>query len=1197
MSKIKSLFSKDKDIYRGIEKVVTFGNASDENLKHEVSEYVVTERIRDNFEKILDALYSGMNDSSNEIGIWVSGFYGSGKSSFAKYLGFALQKDLVIDGQTFQERLANRINSAPIAQTFKTIISKHDPAIILLDCATEQIKGGTLPPILELLIAKVHQLAGYSTDSQLANFERMLEHDGNLEKFKSRVSGDFDKDWDDIKLNDQLRAKGIASNLASEMYPEIWSDARSFKTTKVDDMSSDKQKVEELLATIRKITGKENIIFIIDEVGQYIAARNSLILSLQGTLENLKDIGQGKAWLLATAQQTLTEDNPSARLNSDKLYKLNARFPVKAEIEASDIKEICTQRLLGKSNDANTELKNLYKKHGEKLRHYTKLENCDRTMYVKAILDEKHFVDLYPFLPQHFEVIIALLGRLAKITGGVGLRSAIKVIQDILTENLNSENQAFAEMEIGKLASMYHIYDVLKSDVRKAYSHVVSAVDKVVEFYGETSDQSKVAKSIGLLQLLEDLYLSPKNVAALMLPSVDSDSNDKEISKIIDEIKSMKNNTLQEIDGELRFMTDAIINIENDKSKYIPGPSDKRKIYEDIIKDIFSPVPSARLQNTKTVKSGINLNLEMRVYKLLETNEEIQLETAFVLENDYSSTLNELTRNSTESNNQSRYYLLGKLSKDLEEDIIEAAKCEEISSRRMTDDKEISDYLNGQKQLAQNLRNSIRRAIIQGFEKGELIFRGAASPVKAQGSKLRDAVNSKLKSIAEKVFDKYAQAPLTIPSSDAEKLLKFYDLRSLPNALNHFDIVKSDGSINLKNDAIVSIQEYIDKEEHVEGRKLLEAFDAARYGWSKDTTRFLIALMFIASDIKLRIAGEDIKVKGPKAIEALKNANGFNKIGISRYDKEDRPSMEMLSLSVKRLAELTGESIAPLQDKIAEVVRRHFPAFQTKYSAVKTELENLNLPGVQKAIDVQDGIEEVLKGEGSDAAFRLGKPDSDLYENLVWIKSVQETFEKGVKKVFRKAIDLKTSVDNLPDSGIPKELKDATQSHFETLKEVMESDDFVNKIPDLKDAISSIENLISDYCDTLLNSENKNIGSEIESVKSNTKWNALNAEQQKELANRLDNLIITDKQGIEGIKSILNAAYAVSTTMRGVNEQIIEYAKVTTPPPTPGTTTRKVNLSGLPKQIKKKEDIDTIIDTLTDLKGELKEDETIELNW
>lgn len=1196
MTKIKSLFGKDKDIYRGIEKVVTFGNASEENLKHEVSEYVVTERIKDNFEKILDSLYNGMNDSSNEIGIWVSGFYGSGKSSFAKYLGFALKKDMIIDGQAFHERLSNRINSTPIAQTFKSIIAKHDPAIILLDCATEQIKGGTLPPILELLIAKVYHLAGYSTDSQLANFERMLQNDAKLEKFKTRISSDYGKDWDDIKLNDQLRAKGIASNLAAEMYPEIWQDARAFKTTKVEDMSSDKQKVEELLATIRKITGKENIIFIVDEVGQYIAAKDGLILSLQGTLENLKDIGKGKVWLLATAQQTLTEDNPHAKLNSEKFYRLSARFPVKAEIEASDIKEICTQRLLGKSNEAASELKQLYAQHGERLRHFTKLEQCDRTMYVKATLDEKNFIDLYPFLPQHFEIIIALLGRLAKITGGVGLRSAIKVIQDILTDNLSSEKEAFAEMETGKLASMNHIYDVLKSDIRKAYSHVVAAVDKVINYYGDTSEQAKVAKSIGLLQLLEDLHLSSKNVAALMLPNAGSDSIEKEVLKIIEEIKSMPGNTLQEIDGQLRFMTDAIINIENEKGKYIPQGSDKRKIYEDILKDIFSPVPSARLHNTKTVKSGINLNLDMRVFKLLEPNEEIQLETAFVLENEYASRLNELTKDSTESTNQSKFYLIGKLAKNVEDDVIEIVKCEEISNKRILDDKEINDYLNGQKQAAQVLRNNVRRAILQSFEKGELIFRGASSPVKSYGPKLREAINSKLKSIAEQVFDKYIQAPITIPGSDAEKLLNFKDLRTLPSALNHFDIVKSDGRIDLKFDAIVSIQEFIDKEGQVEGRKLLEVFDTARYGWSKDTTRFLIALMFIASDIKLRISGEDIKVKGPKAIEALRNVNGFNKIGISRYDKQDRPSMEMLSLSVKRLAELTGENIAPLQDKIAEVVRRHFPSFQTKYSAVKTELENLKLPGVQKAIDVQDGLEEVLKGEGSDAAFRLGKIDSDLYDNLIWIKEVHQTFEKGVKNDFNKAIELQKAVSDLPDSGIPKELKDATYNDFETVKSVMESEDFVNKIPDLKDAISNIENSISDYCGKLLNSENNNIKSEIQTVKSSTKWNGLDGAQKQELSSRLDALVIEDKQGIEGIKDIFKATYAVGTTIRAVNEQIEEYFK-TTPKPIPGKKSRAINLSSLPKQITKKEDLDVIIQKLNDLKGELKDDETIELNW
>ncbi len=1197
MTEIKTLFGKEKNIYRAIDKVVTFGNTTNENLKHEISEYVVTERLKDNFEKILDSLYNGMEGGTNEVGIWVSGFYGSGKSSFAKYFGFALKRDLIIDGQSFIDRLGNRINSLPITQTFKTIIEKHDPAIVMLDCATEQIKGGTLPPILELLIAKVYQLAGFSTDGQLANLERMLQKDGNFEKFVTRIKSEYDKDWNDIKINDQLRAKGIASKLAAEMYPEIWLDDRAFKITKVDDMRSDKQKVEELLTTIKQITGKKNIIFIVDEVGQYISAKDSLILSLQGTMENLKDIAKGKAWLLATAQQTLTEDNPNARLNSDKLYKLNARFPVKAEIEASDIKEICTQRLLGKSSDASAQLRSVYKNHGEKLRHFTKLENCERTMYVRDSLDEKLFVDLYPFLPQHFEIILSLLGRLAKITGGVGLRSAIKVIQDVLTDNLPSEAKPLAEEKIGKLACAYHIYDVLRADIRKSYSHVVAAVDKIVAVYGDNSEQTKVAKSIGVLQLLDDFHLSTKNLAVVMHQSVDSDSITKRISEIVEELKKMPGCTLNEIDGQLRFMTEAITNLEIEKGRTRVDSKETRKVYEDIIKDIFSPVPQARLHNTKTVRSGVNLNLDMRVFKLLESSEEIQLEVIFVDEAEYPKKVTELSLLSTERINGSRIYLTGKLEDKLDDDLIEIVKCEGIfGTRNRYSDKEIIDYLNSQGQQANILKDKIKRILIQAFEKGEFVFRGTNKPVKSYGSKLRESTNSKLKDVAEIVFDKYIQAAITIPGSDAERLLQFQDIRTLSQSLNHFDLVKSDGSIDLNHTAIISIQEFIEKEGHVEGRKLLEFFEAAPYGWSKDTTRFLAAIMFIASDIKLRISGDEIKVKGPKAIEALKNVNGFNRIGISRYDKADQPTMEMLALSVKRLAELTGETVAPLQNKIAEVVRKHFPAFQTRYSAVKTELENLGLPGTTRAKDLQEGIEEVLKGEGSDAAFKLGKDESDLYSNLKWVKRVHDAFESGVKKHFLKANELCKSISELPDSGIPMELKNNTKSDFEKIEEIRKDEDFFDRIPDLKDAVSNIESLASDYCQKLLAEENDNIQGEIDTIKTGVNWSTLKNEQKEELSGRLDSLVIQNKQGIEGIKEILNAAYSLNNTIKTVNEQIQEYSNSSTTT-TPGQLIRVVDLSRMPKRINKREDIDKIIVKLEEVKKQLKDNEPIELNW
>lgn len=1200
MTKIKEIFGSDKNIYRSIEKVVTFGNASEVNLKNEVSEYVVTERLKENFDKILDALNGGIQDGSSEIGIWVSGFYGSGKSSFAKYLAYGLQKDFTVDGQLFLDRLSNRINSGPTTQLFKKIVSQYDPAVVLLDCATEQIKGGTLPPILELLIAKVNQIAGYSTDGQLANLEQMLQKDGKLDDFISRIKVDYQKDWDDIKINDQLRAKGIASNLASELYPEIWPDSRAFKTTRVEDMRTDKQKIQELLATVQKVTGKENIIFVVDEVGQYISAKDSLILSMQGTLENLKDIGGGKAWLLATAQQTLTEDNPNARLNSDKLYKLNARFPIKAEIEASDIKEICTQRILGKSSNFSDELKKIYASHGEKLRHYTKLEKCERTMYVKEELNEKLFINLYPFLPQHFEIIISLLGRLAKITGGVGLRSAIKVIQDVLTEKLPSENEALAEAEIGKLATTYHIYDVLKADIRKSYSHIVGAVDKIVGIYGESSEQAKVSKSIAVLQLLDDFHLSTKNVAAMMHPETSSDSIVDKVTLTIEELKSTKGCTLNEIDGELRFMTDAIINIEIEKNKIVPTSGDIRKVYEEIIKDIFSPVPHARLLDTKTIRAGINLNQEGKVFRLLETNEEIQLEVILSNPSEYSKKVEELTKNSTDKAVNSRIYLTGKIEKDIANDIVDIVKNEGIyNTRNRYNDKEINDYLNSQDQEAKRLKDKVLRTVIQGFEKGEFIFRGANKPVVSYGSKFRECANSKLKQVAELVFNKYQQAPLSIPSSDAEKTLNFPDLKSLPPALNHFDLIKNDGGVELEKESLKSIREFIIKEDQVEGRKLLEHFDAAPYGWSKDTTRFLVAAMFIASDVKLRISGDDIKVKGPKAIEALKNVNGFNKIGISAYQANEKPSMDMLALSIKRLAQLTGESVAPLQDKIAEVVRRHFPEFQTKYSSIKTKLVYLGLPGQDKAQEVQDGISEVLKGEGSDAAFRLGKPDSDLFDNLLWITNVYKGFEQEMETSFKEANTLKDSIESLPDFGIPKELKEYTTKSFDTIQEITNDGEFFNRISDLKDAISNIKTQCSDYCQKLLTSENEKIESEISKIKQDRNWQKLSPEHKEELSSQIEGLVIENKQGLEGIKDILNSNYTINNKISMVKEQQAEYLKAK-----PVSTSKeekenkvKKDLTSFSKTISNAKELDQIIKALEELRSQLDTGNVIEIDW
>ena len=100
---IRSLFDPSKDIYRTIEKVISYGASTDDRLKAEISEYVVTESIEEQFRKLLDRMQlamdsAGANGGPSEIGVWVSGFYGSGKSSFTKYLGLAFDEQRTIDG-------------------------------------------------------------------------------------------------------------------------------------------------------------------------------------------------------------------------------------------------------------------------------------------------------------------------------------------------------------------------------------------------------------------------------------------------------------------------------------------------------------------------------------------------------------------------------------------------------------------------------------------------------------------------------------------------------------------------------------------------------------------------------------------------------------------------------------------------------------------------------------------------------------------------------------------------------------------------------------------------------------------------------------------------------------------------------------------------------------------------------------------
>ena len=276
---IRSLFDPNRNIDRNIEKVIAFGALDPRRLKAEITEYVVTDKIEDQFHTLLSRMQLAMETGGeNEIGVWVSGFYGSGKSSFTKYLGLAFDSRCAIEGTPFLKYLQDRLNKVQTRQLLSTVAQRFPAAVVMLDLASEMLAGATMADVTTVLYFKVLKWAGYSDNLTLAALERQTEKDGKRAELDAFVASKFaGKVWADVH-NDPLAVSALAPLVAHQLYPELFPTANAFTGDFKGWLKSQDQQVQEMLDIVREKSGKQHIVFVVDEVGQYVASRDNLIL-------------------------------------------------------------------------------------------------------------------------------------------------------------------------------------------------------------------------------------------------------------------------------------------------------------------------------------------------------------------------------------------------------------------------------------------------------------------------------------------------------------------------------------------------------------------------------------------------------------------------------------------------------------------------------------------------------------------------------------------------------------------------------------------------------------------------------------------------------------------------------------------------------------------------------------------------------
>lgn len=1209
MHKIQELFDPSKQLNRKIESVVTFGANTIEDLDHEIKEYVVTDKLHRNYEDVLTDLQTAFDDSSKEIGIWVSGFYGSGKSSFAKYLGLSFDKSLLIDGVTFGDKLMSRIHDTAITAMHRAIISRHNPLVVMIDLSTESVAGNVAMVSDIVYFETLKQLdITRCTDQKVMCFVDMLYKEGKYEEFCRIVKEEKHMDWKEEQTND-LAANMICADLAPRLLPAYFPDSESYDNINMDSALNEKERFKRLYQLIKQKTGRDKVIFVLDEVGQYVASNVDLILNVQGMMQIFKDEFRGKVWVIATAQQTLTEDNKQAQLNSNELFRLNDRFPIKVDIEANDIKEIITKRLLGKSQEGKEFLVKMFAQNEGILKNNTHLAVQQRSIY-NQVLTEQAFANLYPFLPVHIDILLSLLQKLASRTGGVGLRSVIRLIRDILVDN------HLADAIIGQLAGPEYFYDVLRSDMEKnSAKEIVLAADKAIHIFNGNALAVRICKTIAVMQLLDDFNLSFDNICALINNQVGETIDRNQVRELIDQIADSDGLTLQEVEGKYRFMTNAILGIREERSKIVPREQEKAEVMQDMLKDLLTPAPAVNIYSSLTITAGVELTDRNRSYNIYNT-QSLKMNVRFVMGGQFDETRQQILTESTRPDNNRTLYWLCTLSKDKEPLLQEIVKCQNIRKHHQNEtNKEIQAYLRAQGDLAEEKKQQLLRALREAQVNSEIIFRGTPQQVNADNYK-----TVALKGIAEKVFEKYPLASANMKSDCVNKLAAYGDVATIPDALNPFKIIKkTDGTIDTSHAALMEMKDFIASRSEVTGQELMHHFEGTPYGWYKDTIRYLAALMLKAGTIQLRMAGKDITVFGDSAVTAMGNNNSFAKIGFLLNTDGALKPVELLDASKLLMSVLGCTRTAPVKDQIAKVAYKRMKMLIGEFRNLQDSFEHFHLAGLQKINQAIQYAERIIETEGGDAAYLLGK-DKECEKTFRYAMDIMKCNEQSrVIDQFKHMEKLMDEADKLTDLEQLRSFRQQVNEVRQVYHGYVANPDLHLIVENVIETRQQLDAYLREACLEFQTQSNRQLAKSREAIMAMPEVENLTEEQRAEIETELGGLTIESRgTSIDNLRDMINtysAFYLPQGKVNGIELRIKRMVQAAAPAVTTLTTEPATGNGGststapaiassptysptrlrVKSKLTSRAELQAVIDQLTQLLGKVDDNSPVEL--
>ncbi|MDP9366075.1 MAG: BREX system P-loop protein BrxC, partial [Chloroflexota bacterium] len=470
-----------RDLSRTIEEIIQLDQLDEQLVRTEITEYVATDSIKRHYRELLEAINEARTNPTERVGVWVSGFFGSGKSSFAKNLGYVLANRKLL-GHSAADLFKAQVDDPAISSLIDVINNTIPTEVVMFDVQKDRAQTGqgglSISPFVYRVLLR--QL-GYAEDFDLAELEISLEGEGKLDAFVQRYNAQYAAGKARAEWAAQGRKSAEAWNRAGvilhELDPYTYASPDSFAQRILQDrvQVTPKLLVERSFELMERRRQGKALALIIDEVGQYVAYSQERLEDLRAVVETFGMEGRNRArarqvpaptWLIVTAQERLEE--VTSAIGDERrvlLAKVQDRFPLRIDLSPSDVREVAARRVLAKTPDGERRLRELFRANEGQLNAACKLERTSRPTSV----NEQAFVDFYPYLPHYIDLSIDVMSGIRLQPGamrhvGGSNRTIISQVYQVLV----NPRTDYANQPVGALVSLDRIYDLIEGQVGSA---------------------------------------------------------------------------------------------------------------------------------------------------------------------------------------------------------------------------------------------------------------------------------------------------------------------------------------------------------------------------------------------------------------------------------------------------------------------------------------------------------------------------------------------------------------------------------------------------------------------------------------------------------------------------------------------------------------------------------------------------------